>query len=299
MAKHPARARADTGSSCDRARHEAKHRASAIWSISMTDENDSSRDPGAAAGRLVRAASDPDEHPETSGTAEGASGRSEGDARDAVAGDRHAVLVLFRGELASLLLCCVVAVVACLGCDARPSNAQQDGGTGPDGSPLDVCDRFISCAFAATPTTASTVVATYGPNGTCWADQPADVCQQGCRSGLSSVRAAYPTVMECACRSRADCPTAYIPCTSDAQCSTGMCVHVETSGVNGSFCTNACTNDANCGQVGGFTGACYELGLGGQYCYQHCSQASDCPSGSRCLSIILGAGSMDLICVPN
>lgn len=52
------------------------------------------------------------------------------------------------------------------------------------------CDRYLACAEAAAPLSTRNQAATYGPNGTCWANESdAAACAELCEQALLAVRA--------------------------------------------------------------------------------------------------------------
>lgn len=76
-------------------------------------------------------------------------------------------------------------------------------------------------------------------------------------------------------------------------------VSIPAEGTYGAFCSYGCTADATCEARGGFDGACYSLDGTASICYPRCDFDTDCPSSSVCISVDLGGGANDFICVPN
>jgi len=119
------------------------------------------------------------------------------------------------------------------------------------------------------------------------------------------------------CFSDADCPIdtlceagfcvaddTYEACSTSGDCldTADDCFDVEivAAGTKGRFCTNTCSDDAQCQPANGFGGVCYALEADPTFlCYQQCDFDEDCYLGSVCTEVGLGGGVVDFICTPN
>lgn len=73
---------------------------------------------------------------------------------------------------------------------------------------LGVCEDYIDCAMEAMPETIATLIATYGPEGSCWSlpGVTEEDCWTECTAQLANLRAAYPDAEACwECPSDAEC----------------------------------------------------------------------------------------------
>jgi hypothetical protein len=67
-----------------------------------------------------------------------------------------------------------------------------------DRAPSAVCDSYLSCMSVTSPQTFPTALATYGPDGPCWASEStAASCETACGEGLRILAAANPRRAEC------------------------------------------------------------------------------------------------------
>ena len=95
----------------------------------------------------------------------------------------------------------------------------------------------------------------------------------------------------------------YASCVDGADCAdpADQCLEVSipAEGTFGAMCSYGCTSHATCEPSGFFDGVCYSLEGSAAICYQQCDFDSDCWSRNVCISVDLGGGLIDLICVPN
>jgi hypothetical protein len=91
-----------------------------------------------------------------------------------------------------------VVVGLILGC----AGAKKDGGgslLGDDSIEQDAaCADYLDCLAAVDPSTLASVQATYGTDGTCWADEAtAGTCVTACGTGLSQMHDDFPEEAAC------------------------------------------------------------------------------------------------------
>ncbi len=176
-----------------------------------------------------------------------------------------------------------------LGCDSSESDAAGEGGsgggttaTGTGGSPpaeQSTCDRYLACTSEVQPENLPAADVTYGPDGLCWKNFEAGVCNQACSDALVGLHLIHPDVPSCAvCTSDAECggTTPYcsaergecVPCTTAAHCQapTPACHPMTNTCV-------ACASDTDCQ---GDLPACDP---GSSTCVE-CTSGSDCDSGT-------------------
>ncbi|HWB79185.1 MAG TPA: hypothetical protein VG755_29695 [Nannocystaceae bacterium] len=85
-------------------------------------------------------------------------------------------------------------------------------GSQPD---LGVCEQFIECAMEVMPETIATIIATYGPEGSCWSlpGVTEEDCWTECSAQLLNTAEGYPEAAACwACEQDADCPATASRC---------------------------------------------------------------------------------------
>lgn len=85
-------------------------------------------------------------------------------------------------------------------------------GSGPN---LGVCEDYIECAMEATPETIATVIATYGPEGSCWSlpGVTEEDCWTECAAQMLDQSHAHRSVIACwSCEDDTECPAATPRC---------------------------------------------------------------------------------------
>ncbi len=182
------------------------------------------------------------------------------------------------------------------------SSGASDGGSAASGSHA-ICDQYIACIGSTTPEGLGAIVATYGPNGSCWSTGNEALCLDACRTGIKNVRKVFPDEKACPeCLSDADCTSspngracdvkagrcvactkdancsgatpacnvtknACVACTKDTHCASGSCDVVKNECVS-------CTSDAQCG---GATPRCKK---GPKPACVACLSGADCTTGA-------------------
>lgn len=123
----------------------------------------------------------------------------------------------------TLLVMLCLTTAGCKGEAADSSGGEQTGsaaetnGTSPTetgvsttgGEPShEICDRYLECIAATMPDALPPAQAGFGAGGTCWAGgtEAAQLCIDGCRTGLQQYHDAFPDEPKCfACLSKAEC----------------------------------------------------------------------------------------------
>ncbi len=95
-------------------------------------------------------------------------------------------------------------VVVLAGCPVRPPHDDDSGteSTGDSEAPSEipaVCARWVGCTAEIDPDTAAMMMATYGPDGSCWQEDEASQagCAATCDVRLREYGDAFPEVMSC------------------------------------------------------------------------------------------------------
>jgi hypothetical protein len=87
------------------------------------------------------------------------------------------------------------------------------------GVPTPTCTHYVSCVAATNATVLGSVIDTYGPNGSCWAQgaELAQTCDSACVQALVTANKAHPDEPECGeCKTAADCKDPLRPFWSES-----------------------------------------------------------------------------------
>jgi hypothetical protein len=124
--------------------------------------------------------------------------------------------VCYQGHLCAEGLECVsgycfggTASTGTNGNEGNETGGENDTGTETGGeNGIGICETLITCAQKVQPAGSTTLIATYGPMGTCWelpGVEPID-CMRECRALLDGYRQLDSSALECAeCGAEGDC----------------------------------------------------------------------------------------------
>jgi hypothetical protein len=158
-----------------------------------------------------------------------------------------------------------------------------------DGGPnLGPCADFIACDMDVTPQVLTTIIATYGEEGTCWKLPGVTEanCWAECEALLAELQKTYPNSEACwECTSDDDCTDATPHCVVGTCTAAEPCDECECSGL--CFGTCELVVPAPCGAIcqGTCTGTCSETDGEGNcngMCDGGCEGTCLMPDGGQC-----------------
>jgi hypothetical protein len=153
------------------------------------------------------------------------------------------------------------------GSGEQTGSAAETNGTSPTdtgiatsgGEPShEICDRYVKCIAATMPDALPPAEAGFGEGGTCWegGTEAAQLCIEGCRTGLQQYHNAFPDELKCyACMSDAECDVDAGEFCFEGSCGTSACGNsiVEAGEICDSqpLCFPDCQGPADCSPVTG------------------------------------------------